>query len=440
MGAGHEIAIASVEAGSPADEMGLSRGDVCYNLNGHPLTDFLDFQFYTDPDGPNTLLVKKKSGDLWEVEFELGEGEDLGIRWGAIRPRTCRNRCVFCFVDQMPRGVRPTLRVKDEDYRHSFLHGNFITLSNVDDGDIARILEQRLSPLYISVHTLNPALRRKMVRCRRGDKFFEYFRALADGGIRMHAQVVVVPGVNDGAEMEATVLELASYRPAVESVGLVPVGLTEHRVGLPGLKPPDPAFCRGVLDRVRPLQARWREQSGEYFVHAADEFYLQGGRRVPTAVDYDGFPQTGNGIGMVRRFLDDFNGAIRTPQRSVRVGSALLVTGPLFATTLRKCADRWNRKFGTDLRVKAAPNRFLGPGITVAGLLSGRDIVRAVEGDDPGEFVGISRDCLCGAGDLFLDDMTLGEVRGLIGVPVIPMGGMARWKAVMKAGATAFDG
>lgn len=403
------VRIEAVEPGSPAAEMGLEAGDVCLALNGEPLEDYLDYQFHFEAYAENALRVRKPDGELWDVEFELGDDEPLGVRWAEITPRTCRNRCVFCFVDQLPRGVRRTLRIKDEDFRHSFLYGNFITLGNLSARDLRRIVAQGLSPLYVSVHATDPGIRRRLTLPRGTDRFDEHFRFLVSNGITLHTQVVLCPGINDGEVLERTVEDLAAARPAVVSVGVVPLGLTDHRDGLPALTPPDPGFCRETLGRVGRMQAVCRERFGSRFVWAADEFYLQAGAPLPPAEDYEGFPQLENGIGLARDFLDEFEGLIRRRRKAFAGRRALFATGVSFAPLLRACLERFNRVHGAALGVLEVPNRFLGGRVTVAGLLAGGDILAAALGSDPGEFLGIPSSCLNDDG-LFLDDRTVEDL------------------------------
>jgi putative radical SAM enzyme (TIGR03279 family) len=379
-------------------------------------------------------VIRKPSGELWEAEFELDEDESLGVEWESIRPRTCCNKCVFCFVDQLPPGVRPSLLIKDEDYRHSFLYGNFITLGNFTERDLARVVEQRLSPLYISVHSTSPEVRRQLVGCPVSDRFFDYFDRLVDHGITLHTQIVVCPGLNDGEELLRSVTDLAGRYPAVKSVGVVPVGLTDFRAGLHPLAPPDPDFCRTVIRQLHPLQQEYRRRLGIGLVYLADEFYLQAGRRLPPGRTYDDYPQLENGIGMARDFLEEFGRIMRRSPRRIVTRNAVFPTGALFAPLLRRCLDRFNGRFGTDLRAVAVPNRFLGGRVTVTGLLAGKDIARAVPPQPPADFVGIPFHCLSRTRDIFVDDLTLEELAGLLGRPVCPLspGPEGLWRALTE--------
>ena len=415
---GQGIRIETVDPGSPAEAMDLAPGDRCTALNGHPVEDFLDFQFYLREEDVNLMRVEKPDGELWEAEFELDEGESLGVAWEAIRPRSCRNRCVFCFVDQLPPRVRKTLRFKDEDFRHSFLHGNFIALGNLSGRDLDRIVTQRLSPLYVSVHTTNPELRHRMAGGRDAAHFFRCFDALLEGGITLHTQVVLCPGVNDGAELTRTINDLAGRYPGVQSVGIVPVGLTAFRDRLPPIVPPEPPFCREVIRQAGEMERELRSRLGLGFAYLADEFFLQSGSPIPPAAYYDGYPQLENGIGLTRDFLEEFEAALEQPLPAVARPSGTLATGQLFGPVLRPAVDRFNRRFGTGLRVLEVPNRFLGGRVTVAGLLSGGDILAAGRGKVAGDWLAVPFECLNAGQELFLDDLDLETLARELGRPV----------------------
>lgn len=428
------IRIESVAPDSPAAAMSLVPGDRGLTLNGHPLRDSLDVSFYLDPTGPNHLAVRKESEELWDVEFELDEDEPLGVEWEPIRPRICCNKCMFCFVDQLPPGVRPSLLIKDEDFRHSFLYGNFITLGNFTEKDLQRVVEQHLSPLYISVHSTNPQLRRRLVGCAGGDRFFHFFDQLIAHGISLHTQIVVCPGLNDGPELTRSVRDLIGRFPAVQSVGVVPVGLTDFRAGLTPLIPPDSPFCRTVIQTLHPIQQECRQRHGVGIVYLADEFYLQAGHPLPAGDTYDDYPQLENGIGMARDFMDDFRRLLRRSSRHIRVREVIFVTGALFAPLLDRCLQRFNRRHHTALHVVAVPNRFFGRRVTVTGLLAGHDIACAIPPDLPAGFVGIPYHCISRAQDIFVDDVSLPNLADLLGRPVCHLapGAEGLWRALTK--------
>lgn len=437
------VLVMDVDPDSPAGGVGICAGDRVLAVNGRPVEDFLDFQFRWEPLEPNVLLILRPTGEEWEAEFELDEDEPLGVEWEPIHPRVCRNHCVFCFIDQLPRGVRPTLRIKDEDYRHSFLFGNFITLGNLTRADLKRILEQRISPLYVSVHATDPEVRAGMLRFSRADRFFENFKALVEGGIVLHTQIVLCPGINDGEILLRTVEDLAQNHPGVESVGIVPVGLTAHREKLHPLVPPDADFCRRTVEALAPLQERFRRELGVGFAYLADEFYLQAGLPLPPVEDYDEFPQIENGIGMARDFLDVLEGCLSERPPRIRYGAATFVTGRLFAPILEEALTRINARWGTDFRHLVVENSFLGPRVTVTGLLSGKDILAAAAGKVHGSFLGVPRECLSLSQGVFLDDMTLEDLSAQLGVPVchLPAGPEGiRLAAVGKAPMTGVSG
>ncbi len=412
------VHVDAVEPESPAEFMGIEPGDICLKVNGQEVEDFLDVNFHFQDGEENVLLFAKRDGALWEAEVELDEGEELGIAWADIPPRLCRNRCQFCFVDQLPRGVRPTLRIKDEDYRHSFLYGNFITLSNLTDHDVRRIVAQRLSPLYVSVHATDQSVRRALTGSRPADRFDTLFGRLVEGGIRLHTQVVLCPGLNDGDVFLRTVADLAARRPQVLSVGVVPVGLTAHRQGLAELERVDAAKSREVLQVVHRLQESFRKGRTGRFVFAADEFYLLAGEEIPPAKAYEGYPQLENGVGMVRDFLEEFAPLLKRKRPSWAGRRAVFATGSSFAPVLRGCLERFNEVHGAFLEVLEVPNRFLGPSVTVAGLLSGGDFLEAARGRDVGEFLAIPASCLNMDG-VFLDDSTPEELQQRLNLPLL---------------------
>ena len=416
-----EILVESVCDGSPAQRAGVRAGDRVVRLNGLELRDVLDVHFHASGESEVDLQVHRNGGSL-ELRIERGEGEDLGLEFASDRIRTCGNECVFCFVDQNPAGLRPTLYVKDEDYRLSFLHGNFVTLTNMKDWEIRRVVEQRLSPIYLSVHSTNPDTRRRLLRSRKDRDIFpilEYFR---DNNITMHTQVVLCPGYNDGDDIEGTIRDLAAFYPAVQSLAIVPLGMTGHREGLAALDPVTPELARHLLDRSEAHQRDFRAQWGIRFVYLADEWYRLLGRPVPPESHYDDFPQLENGIGMTRVFLNRLARQRRVfPWRDDRKRRVTVVTGSLFQPILEPALSAKLARTGEPVEVAVAgvENEFLGPSVTVAGLLAGRDILRVLRGRDLGDAIFIPPATL-NDDDLFLDDLTLEGLRAEVGVPVHP--------------------
>jgi len=343
----------------------LRAGDELLAINEQPVRDVIDVQFYSAEE--HLALRVRRDGREFTLEIERQYAEPLGLEFA--QPtfdglRRCNNRCEFCFVNQMPPGLRPSLYVKDDDYRHSFLFGNYVTLTNLDEGDWTRIGEQRLSPLYVSVHATDLDLRRRILRHSAAPDVMAQLRRIADAGVEVHTQIVALPGLNDGPHLERSIADLAALYPAVRSVSVVPVGLTKYHRG--GCRVYTAAEMRIVLKQVTGWQARLRERLGVRFVYLADEWYLRLGEEVPPVEAYDGLDLTENGVGLVRRFLESVD---RAPgSRTVSHGSQTLVTGVLFAPILRSVV-------GSATDVFPVVNRFFGPTVTVAGLLTGRDVV-----------------------------------------------------------------
>ncbi len=419
------IKILEVEKGSAADKAGLLPGERIVEADGHEITDELALRFYL-ADETVDLLVRRADGRHEHLNVDLSERETLGIRVEEFKTRTCNNACLFCFVDQLPERVRPALRIKDDDYRLSFLHGNYITLTNMKDRDIARIIELRLSPLYVSVHATEPDLRARILGRKRTDDLAGKIARLTDHRITLHAQIVLMPGINDGKHLKKTVADLHVFYPCLRSIAVVPVGLSDHGFPRKRIKTVTPAYCRKTVRLIAPWQERFRRKNGETFVYLADEFYIQGGLPLPSSEHYDEFAQIEDGVGMVRDFLDAFEIQLKHRKKSCGSLRGTLVTGKLFYPYLRNCIDRFNRKFGSHLTVRSAENTFLGKKITVAGLLSGKDIQSALRGKHLGKFVIIPRDALSATEEILLDDLTLCDLSSFLGKPVYSSGQTVR--------------
>jgi putative radical SAM enzyme (TIGR03279 family) len=367
------------------------------------------------------LRVVKASGELWDIEIEKTPEESLGLELEGIQTRVCTNNCIFCFVHQLPRGkhIRRSLRVKDEDFRLSFLYGHYLTLTNLSERDFQRIFEQRLTPLYVSVHATDPELRRYLLLNRKPDDLLGNMGRLIEGGIKLHTQVVLVPGINDGAHLERTLNDLIQFHPNVMSVSIVPLGLTEHRKGLPSLKPVDAEYARNTIEHVGPIQERNRMKHETPFCFLGDEFYILAGHPIPPRSHYGDFPLVENGVGMVRNFLGEFAVALRKRWKpNPRRRRATVVTGRVFHPILQKCVNKINLRFGLDLKCFPVENQFLGKGITVAGLLSGGDIYSAVKDQLHGDSLIIPSECMIGEPGLFLDDWVRHDLEIRLGVPV----------------------
>jgi putative radical SAM enzyme (TIGR03279 family) len=411
------IKLLEVEKGSIAEAIGLTTGDEILTANGHELPDELALKFHLAEDAVD-LCVRRLSGIEEHFEVDLSESANLGIIIEEFRTKTCNNSCLFCFIDQLPPDVRPALRLKDDDYRLSFLHGNYITLTNMQDKELERIIEQRLSPLYVSVHATDPKLRMRILGRKKADDLERKIRKLADGNIRIHAQVVLLPGINDGKNLKKTVFDLFSFYPGVESVAIVPLGLSEYGTPKERLAPVTPGFCREVISQAAVWQNHFRTQIGRTFACLADEFYLQGEEAVPGSEYYDDFAQIEDGVGMTRLFLDNFEMELDKRRRRRLNLFGTIATGALFFKTLQLCIEKFNSKFGTRLQVLAVENRFMGRSVTVAGLLGGQDIAAALDGRTTGEFVIVPSEAISWIDEIFIDDTSLPNLAERIGIPV----------------------
>ena len=413
------MTVAAVTPRTPAATAGLLGGDRIVAVNGHALRDVIDFHFHA---GDERLELTVERGGVTATKHLRRRGPELGLELAPPRPgdiATCANKCVFCFIHQLPKGMRRTLYVKDDDFRLSFLHGNYITLSDLDAASFERIVEQRLSPLYISVHATDAELRHALLgRPRHSAEILPRLERLAKAGIRMHAQIVLCPDLNDGAHLERTVFELAPLHPHVATTTIVPVGLTRHRERLPSLRSLTAGEARELVATAERWQRRWLAELGSRFVFLADEIYLLAGIDLPPAAAYEGFSVAEDGIGLVRQFEDGFRRSIAQRKRPRRAGEVTIVTGELFAPRLRALLAAG----GFDLsaaRVTAVPNDFFGPAIGVAGLLTGRDIQRCLSTQPSlGRAVLVPSVALRDADGIFLDDLVPADLARDLGVPV----------------------
>lgn len=415
---GHKIA--SVEPGSIAEELALEPGDVVLTINGEELEDVFDYRYQID--SPMVLMVvQKANGEEWELDIE-NEYQDLGIVFEnslMSEYRSCSNKCIFCFIDQMPPGMRKTLYFKDDDSRLSFLQGNYITLTNMKDKDIDRIIRFHLSPINISVHTTDPELRCKMLNNRFAGRALKMIDRLCQAGTPMNGQIVLCKGVNDGEQLERTIGDLARYIPAMESLSVVPVGLTRFRDGLYPLEPFTSQDAQKVIAQIESWQERLFREHGTHFVHASDEFYLLAGQEMPEGERYDGYIQLENGVGMLRLLEEEVREELKDRQDDGRTEELSVATGLLPAGHLQRMIDLVAECFpGRKIHLYPVTNQFFGERITVAGLLTGQDIIRQLKGKMLGSRL-LLPVCMFRSGEeVFLDDTTRTDVEKALQVPV----------------------
>ena len=422
------VEIAEVAAGSLGAELELEPGDRVMSVNGRVVRDYLDFRFQTAGETEMVVDVRKPSGEHWELNIERDEAEDFGLSFEQIVPRQCANECLFCFCKGNPETARPSLFVRDEDVRLSFLYGNYTTLTSITDDEMRRVVEQRLTPQYVSVHATDLDVRAYLLGIdkERADISGKMQR-MFDAGIEIHAQVVLCPAINDGEVLRKTIADLAELHPRVSSVAIVPLGLTRY-LNDPRLTPVTPEFCRLTIREVTQIQRDLRATLGTTFAFLGDEIYLRAGRPVPSRRHYGDYPQIEDGIGMVRSFENEFSALQRRLERRARaVGKPLgrapselcgtILTGTLFAPVLRRQVERLNARFGTRLHVAAVENDYFGGDVSVAGLLTGGDFA-AARWQVRGDFVIMPRVALKSDDPVMLDGMRLEDLQRQFEVPL----------------------
>lgn len=420
--------ITGVEPNSLAEKKKISPGDTLLRINGHDIEDVLDYQFYITEESVTAELLS--GGKPIAVSFVKQQYEDLGLEFSTYlmdEKRSCRNNCVFCFIDQLPPGLRESLYFKDDDARLSFLMGNYITLTNLTERDVARIIEMHISPVNISVHTTNPELRVRMMRNKNAGRVLEILPRLAKAGIKINCQLVLCPGFNDGAELTRSLNDLAALYPSVENIAVVPVGLTKYRDGLAALRPYSPTDALAVVQTVEAFGERLFKAHGTRLAFAADEFYLKAGLTVPGADFYEAFNQLENGVGLLALLQSEFESALRQydpldglPESSER--GVAIATGVAAAPFLDKLARMaQNSLAGLTCKVYPIINEFFGEQITVAGLVTGADLVAQLKGQMLYDELLIPSVMLKSDSDLFLDDMRVDQVANQLGVKVTPV-------------------
>lgn len=414
----NEHLIKEVYPGSIAEEMGIEPGDVLLRINKQDIGDVFDYRYYIKDDYIE-VLIRKADGEEWLLEIDKDYDDDLGIEFdnGLMSDyRSCSNKCIFCFIDQMPPGMRETLYFKDDDSRLSFLQGNYITLTNMSEKDVERIIHMQLAPINISVQSTNPELRCKMLHNRfAGDKL-KYLDQLYEGHVEMNGQIVCCKGVNDGEELRRSIEDLSKYLPFMRSVSAVPAGITKYRDGLYPLELYTKEEAGEVIDLIESYQKKFYEEYGLHFIHASDEWYITAEREFPEEERYDGYIQLENGVGMMRLFIEEFEEAVRHLDGGTRERTITIATGKLTYPTIRKFAERLMELYtGLTIHVYAIRNDFFGETITVSGLITGQDLVGQLQdyqkqGVDLGDTLLIPSNMLRTGEEVFLDDMTVQQV------------------------------
>lgn len=414
--------IKQIKKHSIAEELGLQPGDELLAINGEEITDIFDYQFLTE-DTYLEILIKKTDGEEWLLEIDKDEDSDLGIEFenGFMDDyRSCHNKCIFCFIDQMPKGMRETLYFKDDDSRLSFLQGNYVTLTNMSEADMDRVIRYRLSPINISFQTMNPALRCKMLGNRFAGEALKKVDRFMEADIQMNGQIVLCKGINDGKELDFSIGELTKYLPNLQSVSVVPVGLSKYREGLYPLEPFTKEDAEGVIDLIHDWQDRIYASHGIHFIHASDEWYILAERELPKEEQYDGYLQLENGVGMLRLLLDEFDEALlkikknrHSPFRMAghRKQKLSIATAELAYPYIKQMAERLMGVCPEiEIRVYGISNHFFGERITVSGLLTGQDIIAQLKDKELGERLLLPENVLRSGEEVFLDNVTLSEM------------------------------
>ena len=422
--------IYKVQPGSIADELEVEPLDVLISVNGNEIEDVFDYHYYTNEEYL-TVVIRKRNGEEWELEIEKEYEEDLGIEFenGLMdNYKSCHNKCIFCFIDQMPKGMRDTLYFKDDDSRLSFLQGNYVTLTNMKEHDLERIIQYKLGPINISVQTTNPKLRCKMLNNRFAGKALRKIDTLYKAGIPMNGQIVLCKGVNDGEELSRSITDLMKYMPIMESVSVVPVGLSKYREGLYPLEPFTKKDAKNVLAMINQYQEICLKTCGLHFIHASDEWYLLAEQELPKEESYDGYLQLENGVGMLRLLKTEFEEAlmevikdqnIKEDRENNCLKKITIATGVLAAPSLQELAEDFMKVFPmTKIQVIPIINHFFGQQITVSGLLTGQDIISQLKEIDLGDKLLLPCNLLRSGEEVFLDDITLEQVENALQVKI----------------------
>ena len=416
------ITVQAVLKGSIAEEAGIEQGDGIIAINGEEIKDIFDYRFITTNENL-VIEVEKKDGEVWEIEIEKDEYEDLGVEFECSmidEAKSCTNRCIFCFIDQLPSNMRDTLYFKDDDSRLSFLMGNYITLTNIDNDQIDRIIKYRMSPINVSVHTTNSELRIFMLKNRYAGDIMDKIKRLVDGGITVNCQIVLCRGINDSRELDNSLEALSGLYPGVSSISVVPVGITKYRTGLEDLSPYDREASAEVIDQVEKWQRVLLKKFESRVVYLADEFYIMAGRDLPAYEEYEDFPQIENGVGLIAVLRNEFENYLKElPCKAAGDRKVSIATGVSAYLYIKEMTELLEKKFsGVKIGVYAIKNDFFGQNVTVTGLLTGKDIAAQLKNKELGEELFISRSMLKSGENLFLDDFTLEDLEKSLDIKV----------------------
>jgi putative radical SAM enzyme (TIGR03279 family) len=416
--------IEEVARGSIAEELEIVPGDILLSINDIAVTDIIDYKYLVSDDYV-LVAIEKPDGEIWEFEIEKDFDEDLGIIFTnplIDKAKSCRNNCIFCFIDQLPPNMRETLYFKDDDSRLSFLQGNFITLTNMSDEEVDRIIKYRISPINVSVHTTNPELRIQMLNNKNAGKVYDILKRFAEARLEVNCQIVLVPGVNDGNELDRTLEDLSKLYPTVESVAVVPIGITKYREKLHKVIPYTAALSNELLDFIEEKQNKFIEELGTRFIFASDEFFALTQRKLPSQNEYEGFPQLENGVGLMKSFgteiFEEIDKIISPIEKKKKY---ILATGTLANNFMVEMKDKIVEKFDElELLVVPIVNKFFGQTITVSGLITGQDLIQQLREYKDVDRIIIPRSMMKADEEIFLDNLTLEEVTKELGVPIIP--------------------
>lgn len=414
--------VSDVLPGSPAELAGIETGDALLEIDGEPVIDLVDYEHLTAREG-FTLETRKKTGETKRAAIRKEEFEPLGLTFATSlmdNMRTCRNHCVFCFIDQMPKGGRSSLHVKDDDWRMSFIMGNYITLTNLDEAELERIIRRRVSPLYVSLHASDPDVRRFMMKNPRAGEIVLQLKRLADAGLKFHLQIVLCPGVNDGDVLRRSIDDMLDLYPYAQSLAVVPVGLTRHRDGLYPLRIYSPEEAAQIIEEIEARQRALLKRYKTRFVFLADEWYTHAGRTLPAYEEYEDFPQIENGVGLLRLFEREMQEALEDYE-PLKQRKRFLMAGGISAEPFFRESYKQLLPYGIEIETRAIKNDFFGESVTVGGLVTGNDLIKQLKGESFGRALLIPRAMLKADEEVFLDGVTKAEAETALGVRIIPV-------------------